>query len=255
MTKQPTVPIKWNSTMGPLPSNKELKAKKNPEDTYIYKRAQTCLELYSLKMKIAEEKFLEQKNIDDDKFYARKKKHDEEAQSVFDKSISLYKQKIEAAKKIIGEDKPIVVKKPIPLAIVEKSEEEIMKENKIDFHNNVSSLFFGGGGEEEQEGEEIEEATEEQLQEAKARQKAMTKKPVVCEAIIEPPLTPVNEDYEEARKLAMMSEEEELAHSRSMRGYPNILPAPDKPMTKPKREVKRAIGQNIQLYPIPPLEG
>ena len=254
MTKQPTVPIKWNSTMGPLPSNKELKAKKNPEDTYIYKRAQTCLELYSLKMKIAEEKFLEQKNIDDDKFYARKKKHDEEAQSVFDKSISLYKQKIEAAKKIIGEDKPIVVKKPIPLAIVEKSEEEIMKENKIDFHNNVSSLFFGGG-EEEQEGEEIEEATEEQLQEAKARQKAMTKKPVVCEAIIEPPLTPVNEDYEEARKLAMMSEEEELAHSRSMRGYPNILPAPDKPMTKPKREVKRAIGQNIQLYPIPPLEG
>ena len=236
MTKQPTVPIKWNSTMGPLPSNKELKAKKNPEDTYIYKRAQTCIEILSLKMEAAEQKFSELK-------------------LVYDRTIKSYKQRIEAAKKIIGEDKPIVVKKPIPLAIVEKSEEEIMKENKIDFHNNVSSLFFGGGGEEEQEGEEIEEATEEQLQEAKARQKAMTKKPVVCEAIIEPPLTPVNEDYEEAKKLAMMSEEEELAYSRSMRGYPNILPAPDKPMTKPKREVKRAIGQNIQLYPIPPLEG
>ena len=236
MTKDPTVPSNWNSTKGPLPSNKELKAKKNHADTYLYKRAQTCIEILSLKMEAAEQKFSELK-------------------LVYDRTIKSYKQRIEAAKKIIGEDKPIVVKKPIPLAIVEKSEEEIMKENKIDFHNNVSSLFFGGGGEEEQEGEEIEEATEEQLQEAKARQKAMTKKPVVCEAIIEPPLTPVNEDYEEARKLAMMSEEEELAHSRSMRGYPNILPAPDKPMTKPKREVKRAIGQNIQLYPIPPLEG
>ena len=88
-------------------------------------------------------------------------------------------------------------------------------------------------------------------QEEQASMKAAKKVAVV----VEPPLTPVNEDYEEARKLAMMSEEEELAYSRSMRGYPNILPAPDKPMTKPKREVKRAIGQNIQLYPIPPLEG
>ena len=71
-----------------------------------------------------------------------------ELKLVYDRTIKSYKQRIEAAKKIIGEDKPIVVKKPIPLAIVEKSEEEIMKENKIDFHNNVSSLFFGGGGEE-----------------------------------------------------------------------------------------------------------
>jgi len=243
MTNEQKAPANWNSTMGPLPSNKELKVKKNHADTYLYKRAQTCIEVLSSKMEAAEQKF-------------------SEAKLVHDRTIKSYKQRIEAAKKFIGEDKPVVVAKPV--AIVEKTEEEIVKENKVEFHNNLSSVFFGGGGGEEV-GEEIEEATEEEIQQAKARQLAMRKKPVECT------LTPDEEaeykaSYVRREKKYQEDLSEKIAANKAAVAeklppiLPYGLPLPDsviqyKRVLENGKRLPKQVGQRVGIYPIPQVDG
>ena len=255
MSNEPKVPAKWNSTMGPLPSKNELKVKKVRKDSYLYKRAETCVEVLSMKMKLAEDKFLELK-------------------IVHDRTIKSYKERIEAARVVMQGGKaeqPVVAEKPI--AIVQKSEEEIVKENKVEFHNNLSSVFFGGGGGgEEEEGEEIEESTEEEIQQAKARQQAMRKKPVECtltpdeEAEYQASYVRREKKYQEdlsekiAADKAARTRNEEAVCDELPAVLPYGLPLPDsaikyKQVLEGNKRLPKQVGPRVGIYPIPQLDG
>lgn len=251
MTNEPTVPANWNSTMGPLPSKNELKVKKVRKDTYLYKRAETCVEVLSMKMKAAEDKFLQLK-------------------IVHDATIKSYKERIEAARVVMQGGKaeePVVAKKPI--AIVQKSEEEIVKENKVELHNNLSSIFFGGG---EEEGEEIEEATEEEIQQAKARQQATRYKPVECtltldeEAEYQASYVRREKKYQEdlskqiAADKAARTRSEEAVCDELPTVLPYGLPLPDsaikyKQVLEGGKRLPKQVGPRVSIYPNPQLDG
>ena len=238
MTKEPTVPANWNSTMGPLPSKNELKVKKVRKDTYLYKRAETCVEVLSMKMKAAEDKFLQLK-------------------IVHDATIKSYKERIEAARVVMQGGK---AEEPVPVAIVQKSEEEIVKENKVELHNNLSSIFFGGG---EEEGEEIEEATEEEIQQAKARQQATRYKPVECTLTLDEEAE-YQASYVRREKKYQEDLSKQIAADKAALTLPTVLPyglpLPDsaikyKQVLEGGKRLPKQVGPRVGIYPIPELDG